>query len=216
MFNIELKFACDILMCWFNEKFKKPQTNLDNQVAIDYRRAFPITVETKCVICDFPIEVDPKGLEYKENNMSYLDFLIRKEYAFIRNIFDEDDLKQSKSICDLKTYWNKMKLHIHLLRVSEMELKSAYFYSDINEELLKNFLMEYCDAYEYRVDELIEEEIKKFEVKYNKKMKMPKFTLQLYSFLYDCLMNFPELKFDEVKTITTNNFMQKLYTVIQV
>ena len=93
-----------------------------------------------------------------------------------------------------------------------MELKSAYFYSDINEELLKNFLMEYCDAYEYRVDELIEEEIKKCEVKYNKKMKMPKFTLQLYSFLYDCLMNFPELKFDEVKTITTNNFMQKLYT----
>ena len=96
MFNIELRFACDILMCWFNEKFKKPQTNLNNQVAIDYRRAFPITVETKCVICDFPIEVDPKGLEYKENNMSYLDFLIRKEYAFIRNIFDEDDLKQSK------------------------------------------------------------------------------------------------------------------------
>ena len=146
--------------------------------------------------------------------MSYLDFLIRKEYAFIRNIFDEDDLKQSKSICDLKTYWNKIKLYIHLLRVSEMELKSAYFYSDINDELLKNFLMEYCDTYEYRVDELIEEEIKKFELKYNKKMKVPKFTLQLYSFLYDCLMNFPELKFDEVKTITTNAFMQKLYRVV--
>ena len=213
MFNIELKFACDILMCWFNEEFKKPQTNLDNQVAIDYRRAFPITVETKCVICDFSLEVDPKGLEYKENDMSYLNFLIRKEYAFLRNIFDEDDLKQSKSICNLKTYWDKMKLYIHLLRVSEMELKSAYCYSDINDELLKNFLMEYYDAYEYKVDELIEEEIKKFEVKYNKKMKMPKFTLQLYSFLYDCLMDFPEVKFDEIKTITTNAFMQKLHRI---
>ena len=73
------------------------------------------------------IEVDPKGLEYKENDMSYLDFLIRKEYAFLRNIFDEDELKQSKSICNLESYWNKMKLYLHLIKVSEIELKSANF-----------------------------------------------------------------------------------------
>ena len=48
MFSIELKFACDILMCWFNEKFKKP--HLDNEVAIGYKRTFPITAESKCVI----------------------------------------------------------------------------------------------------------------------------------------------------------------------
>ena len=161
MFNIELKFACDILMCWFNEKFKKPQTNLDNQEAVDYRRLFPIMPNTKCVICDFAIEVDPKGVEYKENDMSYLDFLIRKEYAFLRNIFDEADLKQPKSICNLETYWNKMKLYFHLIRVSEMELKSANFFSNIDDELLKDFLMEYCDFYEYSVDELVENEIKK-------------------------------------------------------
>ena len=214
MFNIELKFACDILMCWFNEKFKKPQTELDNQEAVDYRRLFPITPNTKCAICDFAIEVDPKGLEYKENDMSYSDFLIRKEYAFLRNIFDEDDLKQSKSICNLETYWNKMKLYFHLIRVSKMELKSANFFSDIDDELLQDFLMEYCNAYEYSIDELVENEIKKFEVKHNKAMKIPKFTLQLYSFLYDCLMNFPELKFDEVKTITTKGFMQELHRVV--
>ena len=39
VFNIELKFACDILMLW-------------------------------CSMCDFAIKVDPKGLDYKENNMS--------------------------------------------------------------------------------------------------------------------------------------------------
>ena len=73
MFNIELKFACDILMCCFNNKLKK--LHLDNEIAINYRRTFPITTETKCVICDFALGVDPKGLEYKENEMSYLDFL---------------------------------------------------------------------------------------------------------------------------------------------
>ena len=48
MFNIVLKFACDILMCWFNNKLKK--LNLDNEIAINYRRAFPVTSETKCVM----------------------------------------------------------------------------------------------------------------------------------------------------------------------
>ena len=214
MFNIELEFACDILMCWFNEKFKKPKTNLTNSESIGYRRLNPITSNTTCTICDFAIDVDPKGLKYKENDMPYLDFLIRKEYAFLRNIFDEDELKQSKIICDLETYWNKMKLYFHLIKVSEIELKSANFFGDISNELLLNFLMEYCDAYQYEVEALVENEIKKFEVKHNKTMKMPKFTLQLYSFLYDCLMNFLDVKFDEIKTVTTNNFMKELYRVV--
>ena len=82
MFNIELKFACDILMLWFKNKLKK--VALDNEIAINYRRVFPMTSETKCAICDFALDVDPKGLEYKENEMSYLDFLIRKEYPLLK------------------------------------------------------------------------------------------------------------------------------------
>ena len=60
MFNTELKFACDILMCWFNQKFRKTRTNLSNLDSTQYRRLNPITADTKCVICDFGIEVDPK------------------------------------------------------------------------------------------------------------------------------------------------------------
>ena len=48
MFNIELKFACDILMCWYNEKFKKPRTNLSNLDSIEHRRLNPITSDSKC------------------------------------------------------------------------------------------------------------------------------------------------------------------------
>ena len=133
--------------------------------------------------------------------MSYLDFLIKKEYAFLKNIFDEDDLKKSKSICNLETYYDKMQLYLHLIRVSEVEVKSASFFSDISDDLLEGFLMEYCDAYQYDVEGLVENEIKKFEVKHNKTMKIPKFTLQLYSFLYDCLMNFPSVKFAKLKLL---------------
>ena len=59
--------------------------------------------------------------------MSYLDFLIKKEYSFLRNIFDEDDLKESKMICNLETYYDKMQLFLHLIKVSEIELRSALF-----------------------------------------------------------------------------------------
>ena len=44
-------------------------------------------------------------------------------------------------------------------------------------------------------------------------MKIPKFSLQLYSFLNDCLMNFQSVKFDEIKTGTTNGFMKELHRV---
>ena len=132
--------------------------------------------------------------------MSYLDFLIKKEYSFLKNIFDENDLKESKSTCNLENYYDKMQLFLHLIKVSEIELKSASFFDEISDDLLEDFLMEYCDAYQYDVEGLVENEIKKFEVKHNKTVKMPKFTLQLYSFLYDCLMNFPSVKFDEIKT----------------
>ena len=104
MFNTELKFACYVLMCWFNEKFRKTRANLNNADSTQYRRFNPITSDTKCIICDSGIEVEPKGLKYKENNLSYLDFLIKKEYSFLKNIFDENDLKESKSICNLENY----------------------------------------------------------------------------------------------------------------
>ena len=86
---------------------------------------------------------------------------IKKEYSFLRNIFDEDDLKKSKSICNLETYYDKMQLFLHLIKVSEIELRSASFFNEISDDLLEGFLMEFCDAYQYDVEGLVENEIKK-------------------------------------------------------
>ena len=78
------------------------------------------------------------------------------------------------------------------------------------DEKLENFLREECSAYDYNVEGLVEE-IKSVEVK---KTKFPKFTMQIYAFLYDCLMDFPSCKFDEITTVTTKGFLEKLYKVI--
>ena len=68
---------------------------------------------------------------------------------------------RSKSLCNLENYYQKMKLYVHLLKVAEMELKSATFFSDIDDESLQKFLIDYCNACEYNVAGLVEEEIKK-------------------------------------------------------
>ena len=80
MFNVELKFASDILMSWFRRKLQK--NVILNEETIKFKKCKPITSDAECTICYFPLYVDVKGLEFKENQMSYLDFLIRKEYAF--------------------------------------------------------------------------------------------------------------------------------------
>ena len=108
LFNIELKFACDILMKWFNFKIKSNNLEIPNILRIEYNRNNPITADTKCCICNFPLDVAPKGLKFEGNDMSYLDFLIQKEHAFIRNIFDENELKKSKNLANLETYHSAM------------------------------------------------------------------------------------------------------------
>ena len=214
MFSIELKFTCDILFSWFKLKYINSQKTISNERATNYRRLNPISLDTECVICDFPLDVKPNNINLKENEMSYLDFVIKKEYSFLKNIYDESELKKPKVINNLENYHEKMILFVHLIMIAEIELKSASWYEEISDEALQHFLTEYCDAYEYDVEGLIENEIKKFKVSHSKNMNISKFTLQLYSFFYDCLMNFPENKFDKIKTVTANGFLLNLHRII--
>ena len=163
MFNIELKFACDILIKWFNFKIKSDRLPIPNILAIEYNRKNPITSETKCCICNFPLDVMPKGLKFEGNEMSYLDFLIEKEHAFIRNIFDEYDLKKSKNIVTEEKYYEAMLLFIHLVWTAENDIKVVEIYDQIYDEKLENFLREECSAYEFDVEGLVKE-IKSFEI----------------------------------------------------
>ena len=57
---------------------------------------------------------------------------------------------------------------------------------------------------------MVETEIKSFEIRNSKATKIPNFTVQIYAFIYDCLMDFPHTKFDEIKTVTTKGFLVKM------
>ena len=145
--------------------------------------------------------------------MSYLDFLIRKEYAFIKNIYDEDDLEHSNVLCTLEKYWQMMKNYTLMIKTAEIELQSAFHFSEIQNETLQDILYKYFDVYEYEVPDLTEL-IKKFKVNHQPRYRMSKYALQLYSFFYDGIMNFPTTKFDEIKTVCTDGFIINLYRII--
>ena len=81
----------------------------------------------------------------------------------------------------------------------------------IYNDTLRGFLEENCPAYAYDVKSLIEE-IKAFEIK-NCKSRIPKFTMQIYAFVYDSLMDFPANKF-EFQTVAATNFFEKLFCVL--
>ena len=134
MFNIELKFAFDILMRWFRAKVQKKF--IFNDESCNFKRLYPITTNTECVICNFPLSTDVKGLDFQEKEMSYLDFLIRKEYTFIKNIYDEDDLRHSKVLCSLENYWQMMKKYSLIIKTVKIELQSVYHFSEIQNESL--------------------------------------------------------------------------------
>ena len=213
LFNVELKFACELLTKWYKFKIRSNNLNISNIVRIEYERNHPITADSNCKICNFPLDVTQKGLQYEGNEMSLdLDFLIRKEHVFIRNIFDGKDLKKSRYLKSLEAYHEAMVLYIHLIRKAEYEIKNVDCYDLIYDDELQTFLKEECPAYEYDLEGLINE-IKSVEVR-NFKSKVPKFTIQLYAFIYQCLIEFTPCKFDELKTITTRNMFGTFYKVI--
>ena len=67
LFNIELKFACDILTKWYNFKIKVGNLEVAPLKRLKYDRENPLIAETKCVICHFPINVQPKELAFEKN-----------------------------------------------------------------------------------------------------------------------------------------------------
>ena len=211
MFNIELKFACDILLIWFKKKLQK--TALYHESTIEFKKYNPITTNTQCTICSFPLSTDVKGLEFRENQMSYLDFLIRKEYAFIKNIYDENELKTSVVLSSLDKYWQMMKCYITMIKTAEIDLQAVHHFSEIENENLQSILYKYLDAYEYDVPDLISL-IKQTKINHKSHHKISKYALQVYAFFYDCIMSFPATKFDEIKTVSTPGFITHLYRVI--
>ena len=65
MFNIELKFAADALLKCFNAKIKSKTLEVYFTEKAKFQHENTVDWEkSKCCICNLPIHVNPRSLEY--------------------------------------------------------------------------------------------------------------------------------------------------------
>ena len=106
MFSTELEFASDCLINWFNSKYKNENLQLSNDRKRNYEIENPINWETdKCWIYNFPLHINPTMPNALKEKMSY-DFIIEKEYKFLRNIFSKEEFTSSDAIKNIEFFMN--------------------------------------------------------------------------------------------------------------
>ena len=87
MFSVKLKFTINTLKLWFEKIMKQRFVDLHYQKKIDFRKQHPITEETLCSICDFPLNPQAKR--------GWLDHVMESEYLFLNNIYHEEQIKKN-------------------------------------------------------------------------------------------------------------------------
>ena len=107
MFCCELKFLVDISKKFLAEKFKD-RLKLTLEAKNKFKEQNSLDIEQLCSICGFDIGA-AKKYGTSADKMSYYDFVVKKQFHFLENIFTKEELKSSDTICDLERYYNHLR-----------------------------------------------------------------------------------------------------------
>ena len=211
--NVELKFASNFLLKWFNRKFKIQNMEKDQKEKVTYEAFNPIEQQkTKCVICNFPRIINAKGSSVPANEMSYTDFYIRYEHKFLRNIYSKEELEMSKELKSLGSYYEVFDRFFTIVILLESAITNRGTFSETSKEKLSNFIEEHCTGAENCHE--IAGQVKKIEIKHFDP-KISNFSQQHYAFIYGRLIEFPRGNI-EYETVTTANFLRNVHRIIKV
>ena len=208
------------VLSWFNQKIKSQHLKIDFSRKNKYEKDHPINWNSdKCLICNFPLKIDPIDPDVPNNEMSYGDFYIRYEHKFLRNIYSKEQLETTPQIKTFQEYYKIFQKFVKVCVSLQSVLVSHVNFddSDDNDHELKDFLQNKCaDQYD-NLDEL-QVAIEGTEIKSiveNTSCKIPRFNLKVHAFVYDKLVEFPESHIT-YNTVTTNNFLRNVYHMIKV
>ena len=82
-FFIESTLVKKTLLKWFNVKFKRQFEKINPVQKLRFESQNPINWKRdKCVICKFPMKVEPTNHRAPDNEMTFGDFIIRYEHKF--------------------------------------------------------------------------------------------------------------------------------------
>ena len=120
----------------FNAKFKRTFTEIKLIAKLRFESENKIDWQKdKCVICKFPMRLEPTNSQKSNSAMTYGDFVIRFEHTFLRNIFSEEQLCSAEQIKTLKNYYEFFQKYIQIYVGLLALLNSTQRENFINDEV---------------------------------------------------------------------------------
>ena len=135
--------------------------------------------------------------------LTYLDFVIAKERAFIRNIFDYGKLKQSKSFETHEEYHETFRKMLQIVVLLNASYSNESDIEDISDDCIAESVNEMSfESFSDCFLEIENMEVKNIGWENRKDIKL----IKLIMFVYCSIMDFPEKKI-EIKTVVTKLFL---------
>ena len=107
MFCIECALVKKTLLDWFNKKYRTQFLEMNYFVKMQYEKNNSVNWKNdKCVKCKMSLRVEPTNFKASDDEMPYGDFVIRFEHKFKRNIYTNDQIKESHHLATLENYYD--------------------------------------------------------------------------------------------------------------
>ena len=144
--------------------------------------------------------------------MSYAGVVIFIEHNFFRNIFSERELSSTDSLKNMEQYHKCFEKFLIIFVYLQNSIQLTNFLNVNNDELI-GFCNEFCaDCFDLAE---IKEQVLDVLIKNKQGSKIPKFMLQVYAFVYQRLMDFPQRRFD-YETLAANKLFDSVQKIINV
>ena len=140
MFCIESALVKKTILKWLNKKFKQQFLELNPIKKLKYEKQNPVNWKTdKCVIFQFPLKVEPTNFKTADDKMSFGDFVIRYGHEFLRNIYTNEQIKDSYHLKDLESYYEIFEEYNAIL-VGLLALLNNFNRNDFIYSAVENFV----------------------------------------------------------------------------
>ena len=144
----------------------------------------------RCCICKFPLKINPTNFNATAEQMSYADFVIFKEHKFLRNIFSERELSSTDSLKNMEQHHKYFEKFLKISVYLQNSINTINKFSECYNDELIDFCNEFCADCSNVAE--IKERVLDVLIKNKQGSKIPTFTLQVYAFVYQKLMDFPQ------------------------
>ena len=155
------------LLQWFNKKIKSQNLEINGLTKMIYEQNNPINWK-----------IEPTNYETPDNEMTYGDFVIRFDHKFIRNIYRNEQIKQSVDLESLencyKTYQKFIAISIGLLSMFNNYNKNDEVKNETSEFIEESFSNDISDELKNRIMQTKNKNALKSSYH-----KVPKFNLNL-------------------------------------